>query len=323
MTNIDSIRFAFFIVFLGVLVSQNARSQSESPAWEFKTGDRFTVTTTKSVKRTSKLDSRVTTVESDVELQFAWNVIDVSENGNAKIEQSLEKFSIRVGDPAVPRQAIAFASDSNPQELSPALRKLQRRAKPMIGLATKFSMQTKGTIQDIVLSDESVAKLKKLDDSPRLQALFDESVLKQSMSSFSLNAVPAELVGGRWSKRENKNDGTIVQHEFVLGDAVQIKDRKMATISVTTTQVLPKKDSPVEGAGSRSEPEKEEKATDKNQIVQNVISVLGNGKINFDTEARYFPSSEYISTIVSERKYREKILSTTVKSSTRMKIEKR
>jgi hypothetical protein len=295
-----------------VFVSENAQAQGDVPAWKFKTADAFTVAVTKQVQRTAKLNSKVTVVESEVGLLFDWKVVEVSDEGTAKIEQELTRYSIRVGDPAVPRQAISFASDDPPSALAVPIRKLQRRTKPLIGLKSTFSMSASGAISDVVLADESKSKLKKLEDSPQVQSLLDEDALREAMSAFNLNVMPNEVNAGKWSRSEVKNDGAEIQHDFRLGDPVQIKDRSIVAIEVKSKMA--------ESNGSKLADKKLE--AKKNQILQTFVSLAGSGQVDFDVEAGYFPNSKYLSTAVSERKYREKTILTTVESSTQMKIEK-
>lgn len=301
---------------VGAVTSVQAQSRGSeesvgagSPAWKLKLGDHFVVSVVKQVQRTAQLNSKVTVVQSEVQLRFDWKIVEVAQDGTAKIRQVLEQYAISVGDPAVPRQAVAFASDDSPQKLTPAIRKLHRRTKPLVGLESTFSMTAKGEIRDVVLSDESVAELNKLEDSPQVQALLNEGALEEAMRSFSMNAMPEKMEAGRWSRRESQGSGVEVQHSFQLNDAVQIKNKKIATIDVQSSLL---------SSGDANEKTKAK----KNQVLQTVISLDGTGGFDFDVDAGYFPSSEYRSTVVAERKYREKIIQTTVVSTTKMKIEK-
>lgn len=299
---------------LSFFAGQSAQAQTEAdvPAWKIEQADEFSVLVTKQVRRTAKLNSKVTVVESEVGLRFDWKVVEVSQEGEAKVEQVLTRYSIQVGDPAVPRQAIAFASDDQPADLAVAIRKLQRRTKPLVGLKSTFLMKANGQIRDVVLADESKAKLEKLEDSPQVQSLLDEDALREAMSAFTLNVVPDKMDAGRWSRSDVKDDGSEIKHEFQLNDPVQIKNRAIATIEVKSTML--------DSGDSNSDDDQAE--AKKNQILQTLVSLTGSGQVDFDVEAGYFPNSSYTSTAVSERKYREKTIKTTVESSTQIKIEK-
>ena len=128
-----------------------SHAQETSLAWKFEQGDQFDVKTTKVSERTSTLDSRISTIRSEVTLEFSWTVNSVDDAGNATITQELTRFSIDIGDPAVPVQAITYASDDVPADLPSTMRKLQRKSKPLIGLKCVLKMGSSGEITSVQL----------------------------------------------------------------------------------------------------------------------------------------------------------------------------
>ena len=294
--------------------SASSHAQETTYAWQFKQGDQFQVETTKLSERTSTLDSRIAKMLTDVVLQFDWTVNSVDANGKATITQELKRFSISIGDPAVPIQAIEYSSDVDPAELTSAMRKLQRKAKPLIGLKCVLKMASNGQITSIRLDAESQKKLVKLKNAPNLQALFSKESLEKITNEISLTAIPADATPEGWSKTETRDSGLgeiSIDHKFSPGPSETIKGRKLININIVSN-LTP---SAVAAA--------EKESTAKNEISQTLTSLTGNGSLIFDVDGGYFSSSQFKTKIKSGRQYREKVILTSVENETRIKIDKK
>ena len=293
----------------------SASHAQETPlAWKFKQGDEFQVKTTKLSKRTSTLDSRISTIRCDVSIEFNWTVDSIDDTGTATITQELERFSIDVGDPAVPAQAIKYASDDAPTDLPTPMRKIQRKSKPLIGLKCILTMASSGEVTSVQLDAASQKKLEKLTDAPNLKALFNKESLEKISSDFSLNAIPANADTTGWTKTEVQNSGfgkVSIDHEFSVGSSETIKGRELIEIDVVSSLTQKKTD------------EATKKPTAKNEISQSLISYAGSGSITFDQAGGYFSGSQFQTKTKSERQYREKVIMTSLENETRIEIEKK
>ena len=297
-----------------LLYSASSHAQETKLAWQFKQGDQFQVETTKLSERTSTLDSRIAKMLTDVVIQFDWTVDSVDADGNATITQELKRFSISIGDPAVPTQAIEYSSDIAPAELPSAMRKLQRKAKPLIGLKCVLEMTSNGQITSVRIDAESQKKLAKLEKAPNLQALFSKESLEKITSDLFLTAIPADADPKGWSTTETRDSGLgeiSIDHKFSVGPSETVKGRKLINVDVASN-LTPLAD----------ETTKEEPAA-KNEISQSLKSLTGNGSLVFDVDGGYFSSSQFKTKIRSERQYREKLIFTSVENETRIKIEKK
>jgi len=289
-------------------------AQETSLAWKFKPGDQFQVETTKLSKRTSTLDSRISTIRSNVTLEFNWTVDSVDDSGTATITQELTSFSIDVRDPAVPLQAITYGSADAPADLPSPMRKLQRKSKPLIGLKCILKMASNGAVSSVQLNADSQQKLEKLSNAPNLKALFSKASLEKLSNDFSLNAVPADATASGWSKTEIQQGGfgdVSIDHNFSVGPVETIKGRKLIEIKVASALT------PTEPSEATQKPKA------KNEISQSLVSVAGNGSITFDEDGGYFSASQFQAQIKSERQYREKVIVTSLENETRIKIEKK
>jgi len=222
-----------------------SHAQVATPAWQFSQGDQYQVETTKLSKRTSTLDSRITTIESEVVMQFDWTITAVDDAGTATVEQEL-----------------------------------------------------------------------KLENSPNLKALFSEESLKQMSDDFSLNAIPADADSAGWSKTQTQQGGfgeVSIDHKFSIGPVETIKGRKLIAIDVASS-LTPSTDA--EGSQTK-------KPAAKNEITQSLTSMTGNGSITFDVDGKYFSASQFKTKMKSERKYREKVIKTSLENETRIKTEKK
>ena len=296
------------------LGSASSHAQETKLAWRFKQGDQFQVETTKLSERTSMLDSRIAIMLTDVVLQFDWTVDSVNANGNATITQELKRFSVSIGDPAVPVQAIEYSSDVAPAELTSAMRKLQRKAKPLIGLKCVLEMASNGQITSVRIDAESQKKLAKLKNSPNLQALFSKESLEKITNDLSLATIPADADPTGWSKTEKQDSGLgeiSIDHKFSAGPSETVKGRKLIKIDVASNLT------PLADDAAEKEPPA------KNEISQTLTSLTGNGSLVYDVDGGYFSSSQFKTKIKSERQYREKLILTSVENETRIKIEKK
>ena len=303
------------LVLIGWTISCSPASHAqEKPlAWNFEKGDLFRVKTTKLSNRTSTLDSRISTIRCNVTLEFNWSV-DSVDDGDATITQELSRFSIDIGDPAVPSQAITYASDDVPADLSSAMRKLQRKSKPLIGFKCILEMNSNGEITSVQLDPDSKKKLEKLSNAPNLKSLFGKESLEQISSDLSLSAVPANAEPTGWSKTETKRGDfgqVVIDHMFSIGPAETIKGRKLVEVKIVST-INP----------SKTDDASSTKPKAKNEISQSLISYSGDGLISFDQDGGYFSSSQFKTKIKSERQYREKLIMTSLENETRIEIEK-
>ena len=284
-------------------------------AWKFKQGDQFQVKTIELSKRTSTLDSRISTIRSNVTIEFNWTVDLVDDDGNATITQELKRFLINVGDPAVPRQAITYASDDDPANLSSAMRKLQRKSKPLLGLKCILKMTSNGETTSVQLDPDSAEKLEKLTNAPKLKALLSKASLEGISSGSFLNAVPADAYeDGDWGVQTEFKPGDSfgeigIDTDFSTGSVETIEGRKLIEVKIDST--LRRKEAATK------------KPAAKNEISQSLISYAGTGSITFDVDAGYFSGSQFKTQIKSERQYREKKIKTSLEQESRIEIEKK
>ena len=293
------------------------QSDQQTPlAWEFKQGDQFQVKTTKLSKRTSTLDSRISTIRSDVTIEFSWTVDSVDKSGTATITQELTKLSIDIGDPAVPSQAITYASDDVPADLPTAMRKLQKKTKPLIGLKCVLEMSKNGETKSIQLAADSQKKLEKLSNAPKLKALLSKESLKDIVGGSFLNAIPADSYeSGDWATTTEFESGSgsfgeiYIDNDFSAGSEETIKGRKQIKVKIDSTLRPKKADAEMPKA--------------KNEISQSLTSYAGSGWITFDVDGGYFSGSQFKAQIKSERQYREKKILTSLEKESRIEIEKK
>ena len=175
-------------------------------------------------------------------------------------------------------------------------------------------MASNGQITSIRLDAESQKKLVKLKNAPNLQALFSKESLEKITNDISLTAIPADATPEGWSKTETRDRGLgeiSIDHKFSAGPSETIKGRKLININIVSN-LTP---SAVAAA--------EKESTAKNEISQTLTSLTGNGSLIFDVDGGYFSSSLFKTKIKSERKYREKLILTSVENETRIKIEKK
>ena len=291
--------------------AQDADKSSSAIAWRLEDGDEFQVKVTQSSNRKSQLDSRITVIESKVDLDFDWRVTAVADDGLATIEQVLKRFSVNVVDPAVPGQAVQYASDADQSQLSSAMRKLLRKSKPLIGLKCEFQMLPNGKIESVQLSESAKSTLAKLPVTSKLRTLFSGDSLEKTLSQVSL-VLPADAKPGKQWKSQDATDTAFGNVELVHSYEIGTPDAR------GLVEVVSQVKRQTENGGDDAD---DEQAANESQL--NLLSLAGGGSMSFDVQDGYFKSSQSQRTVSTSRKYREKTILTTVKSETQFKIQKK
>ena len=289
-----------------------ASGQSQPLKWKLKKDDQFEVRLVQSSNAKTNVDSRETETENSTTIVIVWKVIDVAENGDATIAQSLKSIKLSVGNPAVPSQAIAYDTSSPQDEISKASKKLMTQVMPLLGLRFNVVMSPLGEIKSVSLPTETQDVINQLPATMQLRALFSDQGQKDILGA-SVVALPSVglSVGENWTETDlavtefgnfiRKRIYTYVGNKQV--DGLDFAEFKM--------------DAGMEPTGNEGETQAQGAS-----LKGSLITYSGTGTLMFDLAGGYFSSSKIENRVETERPYREKTIKSEVTNQIEMTVQK-
>lgn len=298
--------FTFFstaILLLTFFLCQHACLGQEL-AWKFTKGDTFNVSFEQdtSVSTTYKLIERK--IGTRVELTMSWNVIDVSAENVATVEQTITDISITMTTPAQDGVKTIQVDSTKVGKSTPRVeRNMWDQIKPLIGIQFEVQMFPNGKIGEVTTSEATMKLLREANGSMRLRELLTPASLRELFSQ-SVVEIPDGNLAEPWQvEKDSETDMGSFQsiQTFQVDGETEVEGKSLQRISssMTTTQT------PVE----------DEEA--------NILQVAsGSGELLFDAEAGHFTSSQSENQFTFQRKYRDGQIDTVTKSTVSMRISK-
>lgn len=290
--------FRLSLVFL-LLLGASARGQKQL-RWKLQPSQTFRVNFEQKTVTETTGAGKPTGITINNQMQMTWKVESV-EGGTMVMTQHFDRLSLMMksGDAA----PIEYDSASE-QEPSGSAKEIAATVEPLIEAAFTVTMDHRGAIRDVQLS-EAAAKALESTDSAKLKQLFSAEgisrILSESAVEFPEGAVNA---GDSWeANSETKSPlGLIKQlHTYTFAGAEDVDGTSLD--KVTLKSVL-------------------EIAKDKN--VPSKLKLLQQertGKLLFDSEAGRMVRSESTQKLTTERPYRDLKIKVVTTSSSVMTIE--
>lgn len=290
-------------------------AQTETLQWKLAPGNRFEVTLAQTTNATTSIDSREKTNNGSTTIIMDWNVIEIAENGDATIEQSLSAIRLTTGNPALPAQAVSYDTSSD-QKISKLSKKLMGQVTPLIGMKFLVVMSPQGEIKEVILPEESTELLNRLPDTMQLRRLFSESGLKELQGASSIVLPNRHLdEGDSWSVEQPTptSFGTYNRKRtYTLVGERTIEGRRIAEFSLATTmEPLP------ETTSAKTT------VSESGTLQGEMTMSEGSGTLLMDIEDGYFFSSVIKNEARTEKLYREKTINTTVTNEVTMTVSKK
>lgn len=285
------------VVALASLFATSAVStaSAEPLRWKLKAGDSLRVVSAQEIKSTTSYTGRTTTSTTNLQIESKWNVESV-EDETIRLVQQIERVKV---DLSFGPDPIAFDSADTQRPKGPA-RQLQTALAPLLEAKIHLTMNDRGE----VLSVDWPATEANQDDKPAADAKDSAPPLAERLKNLAKQTLvllpPGDAkVGDTWTLEQKVElPGGSPVARTVTYKLAEL-DEKSATIdqSADVTMAAPAKDVKV----------KEQSST---------------GRANFSIEDGIVRSSEWNTTLKSEKTYRETLINVAVESTLKTTIER-
>jgi hypothetical protein len=171
---------------------------------------------------------------ASMSLLMNWQVQHVAADSTAEIQQSIDRFCMKMSSPGSETVEIDTA---NPQAASGMGKMLLDNIQPMIGLKILQQMNSRGEILDVRLSDEAQRQLQSGAGAGELQQVFSADGLKSLMSQ-SAAVLPEHPVkpGDTWqgtAESPSPAGDLVINLSYLYRGTVPREGRPLEQIDVT------------------------------------------------------------------------------------------
>ena len=304
--------FRFVLVILVLSFASSVHAQDKAAlAWKFEKGDTFTVEFEQIQNVLTRIDARDRTLESELMLGVVWEVTDVADDGNATIEQTIERIRVKSGTPGAGVKKVVDIDTAVDARLRGVSRNVLKQVKNLIGLKFVVVMTTDGKVVSVTPDSNVATVVAELPETSALRRVFSAAAMSKLVSDSSFG-LPKEAVkkGQSWNEESKiamqANDGRAFSFDRVVKSTINAMDDDSANIDVEVTLTQ----APFSGDNSGSE------LTSPLELT----GFTGSGQIDFDRSTGTLTSSAITSEIKTLVVYREDNVKTTIKVTNRMKV---
>jgi hypothetical protein len=221
--------------------------------WKFKAGEVLRYALEQKTVETIKEVGRETKSTRSHVINLSWSVKSVASNGEAEITQRFERARVRIEAP--PFMTFAFDSDAPPIDAPAPFDTVAQQTKAMVGLEFVFKMKPNGEITDIVISPQTVKRLRDASKPPDgagpAESGLSEQGMKEMLSQLSPPSFPAGPLepGKSWSSKPAKVPtpiGNMVMDKLFTFQGADPKNPNLLSVGTETRVALePLPNSPI------------------------------------------------------------------------------
>jgi hypothetical protein len=265
--------------------------------WKLNAGETLHVELAQKSELETNVANKPVKMKLDMGFGLKWQVESVSETGVARIAQSFTRLRLKM---ELPKQdPVEYDSAAETKPTGPA-KDVADAVGPLIGAKFFVSMNDRGEIVDVKLSDEAA----KLLETPAA-ARWKETISKEGLTDLlrqSAAVLPEKPVakGASWTVPTSSKSplGPLkLSHKYTYQGAEERGGKMLAKIAVQTTLEL---------EASKGKPQlKEQKHS---------------GLLYFDAEAGRFVETEVNQELATEAPYRDTVVKAKAVSTLRMKV---
>lgn len=293
------------LLVLGILASLGAadvHADGKLLRWKLQPGEKFHVTFTQQTVQATTVNNKPVKTSIDMTMEMDWVVDDVQPDGQAQLTQSFTRMKIAMN--AGGAEPIQFDSADEQRPEGPAA-DIRRAVRRLLGAPFHITLNARGEILDVTLSDEAAQAIEQSTASDNLKQLLTPDGLRQMLRQSSV-VLPEKSIaaGATWNEQVESASplGTLkLRHEYRYAGSEERDGRLLEKITVETKFELIKP-----SAAPRS------KLTIKSQSQT--------GTLYFDAAAGRFVDAETKQQLATETPYRDLLIQATVDSTLRMDI---
>lgn len=307
------LRFGFVLLLFGFAANVQAQEEAKL-AWKFAKGDAFAVEFTQFQNVLTRIDARDRTLESELVLGVSWKVKDVADDGNATIEQTIDRIRIKTGAPGATIKKLVDVDTDSEKGLRGVSRDVMKQIRTLVGLKFDVVMDSAGKVISVTPDANDAAVVAALPATSALQRVFSADSMAKLVSDSSFE-LPSEAVkqGAFWNAESTiaitANDGRKFSFDRVVKSTIKSIDDSKANIDVEITLTQ----APIEG------PDSESALTSPLEL----SGFTGGGQVVFDRSTGTLTSSTTNSETKTMVVYREDKVQTTTKVTNQMTVTRK
>lgn len=310
---LSHLRFVLVLLVLSVATTVQAQDKA-TLAWKFTKGDVFAVQFSQAQNIQTRIDVRDRTLDSELVLGVGWEVTGVADNGNATIEQSIDRIRIRTGAPGAVMKKVVDIDTASDEKLRGVSRDVMKQVKTLIGLKFIVEMTPAGKVVTVKPGSNVAGVVGKLPATSALSRIFTAKSMAKLVSD-STFMLPANSVakGDSWEDKSTiamvANDGRAFSFDRNVKSTLQSVDESKASIDVEITLTQ----TPFAGTD----------AGDELTSPLELTGFTGSGQMEFDRSTGTLNSSAITSETKTLVVYREDKVKTTTNTTNQMKITRK
>jgi hypothetical protein len=281
-------------------------------AWKFAKGDALTVQFEQTQNVLTRIDVRDRVLDSELLLVVGWKVVDVADDGNATIEQTIDRIRLKTGAPGDEIKKVVDIDTASDTKLRGVSRDVMKQVQLLVGLNFSIVISPAGEVVSMTPGANVAAAIKELPETSALRNVFSTKALTRLIGD-SMFLLPSDAVeqGDSWDNDSKiamtANDGSSLAFDRKVNSTVaSIEEGKVnIDVKVTLTQntaapIATALTSPLE-----------------------LMSFTGGGKTVFDRSVSAITSSTFNTQMKTRVIYRDDQVKTTTSVTNKMTVTRK
>ncbi len=194
---------ALALLLLPIVVASPAFGQTKL-RWKFEKGKKFHYVMSQGMETSASIMDRTFDTSLNQTMDMTWNVVDVQDDGSARMTQTIDRMQITLKGPA----GEAKFDSKAPGDVPPQFAVLANLSEALVGKEIGLTMTPRGEVKDVEIPEKVVEALKSV--GPSAGGMLSEDGLKNLTSQGSLVFPEEALSAGKTWKKSQKLGGTQV-----------------------------------------------------------------------------------------------------------------
>ena len=306
MNNLANLFQKASVLLIGLVISgaSIAIAQDDAVSFKWKSGDKFSLILQQQTVILTDVDNRTRQVDNLTELEFDQKVTDVDDEGVATIEQSFTRIRIKTGPPGVSSdKTIDFDTVEPDKRLTGLSKSLRKQVLPLIGMKFTCQFSPRGEILNVTYDEEMAELLREVPASTQVRQMFTPEGMNDLLGTSWILLPEKKLsAGDQWTTNQSLDRGGSKPMEKTSTYTYNGTSADLAEFTLEM-ELASEESTPPEGI--------------------KLNSFSGSGDFTFNEAAGFLSTGNVTSVLESEANYRDKLIRTTVTTTTSMKADKR
>jgi hypothetical protein len=222
---------------LAGIAGAGAEARAEVLRWKFKAGEKIAYTMDQKTVSTMKIMGREVKTTLSQTINMHWDVKSLTDDGGARIFQTIDRFRTRIESPSVP---FEFDTNDKKDPEGPVAATMVPLLRSMVGAEFSMKMAANGEMTDVKVPEGLLNTIKNA--GPAGGKMFSEEGLKTMLSQSSLSFPNDSLEKGKGWTRQSKIPtppvGTMVLEKKYTYQGPDPKNPALVSIDLATKVTL-------------------------------------------------------------------------------------